>query len=121
MAYTPTVWETGDVITAEKLNNMECGIEAATPLILTETEDSEAGTYTLSETAGTIKTAFDSGRVVLLVHAQTLDVGLRVPVLKIEQSLLDESYVIDIFQLDPSNPITYVAATLTDYPVFTVV
>lgn len=29
MAYTPTVWETGDVITAEKLNNMEQGIEDA--------------------------------------------------------------------------------------------
>ena len=29
MAYTPTVWETGDVITAAKLNNMEQGIEDA--------------------------------------------------------------------------------------------
>ena len=29
MAYTPTEWETGDVITAEKLNNMEQGIEDA--------------------------------------------------------------------------------------------
>lgn len=29
MAYTPTEWETGDIITAEKLNNMEQGIEDA--------------------------------------------------------------------------------------------
>ena len=29
MAYTPTVWNTGDVITAEKLNNIENGIENA--------------------------------------------------------------------------------------------
>lgn len=29
MAYTKTVWETGDTITAEKLNNMEGGIEDA--------------------------------------------------------------------------------------------
>ena len=29
MAYIPTVWETGDVITAEKLNKAEEGIEAA--------------------------------------------------------------------------------------------
>lgn len=28
MAYTPTEWETGDVITAEKLNKMESGIAA---------------------------------------------------------------------------------------------
>lgn len=31
MSYTPTNWQTGDTITAEKLNNMESGIEAATP------------------------------------------------------------------------------------------
>lgn len=29
MSYTPTTWQTGDTITAEKLNNMESGIEAA--------------------------------------------------------------------------------------------
>ena len=29
MAYTPTVWETGDVITAEKLNKAEQGIADA--------------------------------------------------------------------------------------------
>lgn len=34
MAYTKTVWQTGDVITAAKLNNMEGGIEAHDPIIL---------------------------------------------------------------------------------------
>lgn len=29
MAYTPTDWQTGDIITADKLNNMEDGIENA--------------------------------------------------------------------------------------------
>lgn len=29
MAYVKTTWQTGDVITAEKLNNMEDGIEGA--------------------------------------------------------------------------------------------
>ena len=29
MSYTPTSWKTGDTITAEKLNKMESGIEAA--------------------------------------------------------------------------------------------
>ena len=43
MTYTPTVWETGDVITAEKLNKAENGIEAA----------SEAGIIPLSFTYGT--------------------------------------------------------------------
>lgn len=29
MAYTPTDWKTGNIITADKLNNMEDGIENA--------------------------------------------------------------------------------------------
>lgn len=29
MAYTPNVWKDGDRITAEKLNNMEAGIQTA--------------------------------------------------------------------------------------------
>ena len=34
MAYTPTVWATGDVITAEKLNKMEQGIVAADNVVV---------------------------------------------------------------------------------------
>ena len=44
MAYTPTVWATGDVITAEKLNHAEGGIEAAYPLIVTATLGDESAT-----------------------------------------------------------------------------
>lgn len=39
MAYIPTVWSTGDVITAGKLNKMEGGIAAAGPLLVTVTAD----------------------------------------------------------------------------------
>ena len=35
MAYTKTVWVTGDVITAAKLNNAEDGIEAAQGFVIT--------------------------------------------------------------------------------------
>ena len=40
MAYTPTEWETGDIITAEKLNKAEQGIAAANAdvLIVTASE-----------------------------------------------------------------------------------
>ena len=41
MAYTPTEWETGDVITAEKLNKAENGIAAADRSLLVVTEDAE--------------------------------------------------------------------------------
>ena len=46
MAYTPTVWATGDVITAAKLNKAENGIAAADRSLLVVTEDAE---NTLSE------------------------------------------------------------------------
>lgn len=35
MAYTPTVWAKGDVITAEKLNKAEQGISSTNPLVIT--------------------------------------------------------------------------------------
>ncbi len=35
MAYSPTTWETGDVITADKLNHIEEGIEE-TEIIYTD-------------------------------------------------------------------------------------
>ena len=43
MAYTPTVWETGDVITAEKLNKAEQGIAGASPLVATLTYNDNVG------------------------------------------------------------------------------
>ena len=45
MSYSPTAWETGDTITAEKLNKMEGGIEAASAVNFTITWelDSELG------------------------------------------------------------------------------
>lgn len=46
MAYVPTVWETGDVITAEKLNKAEEGIQAANAdvLLVSVTPDSDPET-----------------------------------------------------------------------------
>ena len=48
MADTPTVWETGDVITAEKLNKAEQGIASAEPVVLTISYDDATYTYTLN-------------------------------------------------------------------------
>lgn len=45
MAYTPTVWETGDVITAEKLNKAENGIASAFPLVVTISNDAFDKTF----------------------------------------------------------------------------
>ena len=45
MNYTPTNWRTGDVITEEKLNNIEQGIVAASSVC--HDTPSEMGSYTL--------------------------------------------------------------------------
>lgn len=47
MSYTPTQWQTGDTVTAERLNNMESGIEAANDafyITLTPTAQDMSGT-----------------------------------------------------------------------------
>ena len=53
MAYVKTIWQTGDVITAEKLNNMEGGIEAAGPVVVdfVKTADGISASMTLEEMA----------------------------------------------------------------------
>ena len=45
MAYTPTVWVTGDTITAEKLNKAEQGIAGASPVVLTGEWEEGDGSY----------------------------------------------------------------------------
>lgn len=47
MAYIPTVWATGDVITAEKLNKAEEGIAAAVEVRIMK-YDNDTGGYTLA-------------------------------------------------------------------------
>ena len=60
MSYTPTNWQTGDTITAGKLNSMESGIETSVPIIVTVTNN------VASMTSTQIKEAIASGKVVIL-------------------------------------------------------
>lgn len=70
MAYTPTEWKTGDVVTAAKLNNMENGIASAgggggSAMILTA-NFSEEHPQLLGATAKEIYDAFTSGTNVII-------------------------------------------------------
>lgn len=63
MTYNKTTWVDGDVITAEKLNNIESGIEASggnQPLIVNITMD-ESYNYSADKTYVEIKEAIDNG------------------------------------------------------------
>jgi len=69
MAYTKNTWTTGDIVTSAKLNNMENGIDNATPFIVTWNNDD-----TLSETWQTIHDALAAGRVVLVIFENAFSV-----------------------------------------------
>lgn len=62
MAYTPTVWETGDVITAEKLNKAEEGIADASPMIVEFSE--EDGTLVANKELNAVLSALSAGKPV---------------------------------------------------------
>ena len=63
MSYTKTIWQSGDVVTSEKLNKIETGIETASNsvLIVQITNGETSGTYVADKTAKEIYNAFNSG------------------------------------------------------------
>lgn len=63
MSYTPTQWQTGDTITAEKLNNMESGIENANePFIVTLTPTEQDFSGSMDKTPQEIYNAYKANR-----------------------------------------------------------
>lgn len=66
MSYTPTNWQTGDTVTAERLNKMESGIELANdPFIVTLTPTAQDMSGVMDKTAIEIRAAFDAGKRIL--------------------------------------------------------
>lgn len=68
MAYEKTTWQSGDVVTSEKLNNIENGIASRDVLICDITEGN-----TLNQKAGDVWNAYLNGRAVLLRTPDRLD------------------------------------------------
>lgn len=62
MSYTPTNWQTGDTVTAEKLNNMESGIELGANLfVITLTPTAQDLSGTMDKTPEEINSAILDG------------------------------------------------------------
>lgn len=58
MSYTPTNWQTGDTVTAERLNKMEGGIELANdPFVVTLTPTAQDLSGTMDKTPDEIDAA----------------------------------------------------------------
>lgn len=72
MAYEKHTWTSGEVITAEKLNNMEDGISSNSVLLIDESEETPTeGDVQLNTTFGEIYEAYIAGRPVIFDHTET--------------------------------------------------
>lgn len=73
MAYVPNEWATGDIITAEKLNNIENGIENANNLlVVTIYPYYEQNTFTSDKTWNEVKAAYENGKRIVMRYGITL-------------------------------------------------
>lgn len=74
MAYTPTVWATGDTITAEKLNKAENGIESAYEVMYVDIAfDPDSHGYVTESVLADVLEAIGDGKYV--VFRQTISEG----------------------------------------------
>lgn len=72
MAYEPTTWQTGDVVTAEKLNKLENGVVGSSSsenLIATLTYNEADDYFALDKSWRDIKNALDAGGIVVAKNA----------------------------------------------------
>lgn len=115
MSYTPTEWVEGDTITAEKLNKLEGGVEAASVLLLNATDSGSA--YTLDKTFSEISDAFDGGASVIVRLALEDAPAYTTVVLGTSES--EGEY--KVFAWDAGaggGKIIYSASTEEDYPAY---
>ena len=77
MAYVKTNWETGDIITAEKLNNIEGGVESAQPNVeffiihVTKTVDEQFNRhFTADKTFSEIVAAASAGKILAMTNPE---------------------------------------------------
>jgi hypothetical protein len=81
MSYTPTNWQTGDTVTAEKLNKMESGIQTAVdPFIVNLTPTAQDFSGTMDKTGAEITAAYEAGKNIIfrLWESSTIFYDLQV-------------------------------------------
>lgn len=116
MAYNKTTWETGDVITAEKLNNIEngiAGIKGVLPITTSEDGDTQTLSATwqqISDAIGSLTPVFvfvpEVGVMPYVVASAAYDAG-------------SDKYTANLFDLQLGQLYTYSCSSADDYPSFT--
>ena len=101
MAYEKHTWETGETITAEKLNNLEDGVQEAASgdsrfmiINITATQISSGGEWTASAdvTYNDIKTAYDNNKIII-ANIVEQSYGAPSDYYTRYQALVDTSYI----------------------------
>ena len=104
MSYTPTEWKTGDIITAEKLNNMESGIVGGQNVMVLGINND---TRQLDKTWNEIAICMVNGGLVVLVYKEAVgDVvkNASAAVLPLVRRTSDGCYVYLDFPVDIDKP-----------------
>lgn len=118
MPYSPTNWQTGDIVTSEKLNKIEAGIVnfGLSPLKITASKVPNAAygmPYQLDATAGDIVDALNSGRLVYVEHFERIyyrdGVNLRID----HGTNIIWDYNFELDANDEINSISFVVANTT--------
>ena len=77
MAYEKTTWQSGDVVTSEKLNNIENGIASLDYVILEPTVDTETGYLHLGKSYNDFLAYYNSNKLVY-VKVQRVDSEIHI-------------------------------------------
>lgn len=73
MSYTPTTWVTGDIVTADKLNNLESGVLSVNGggggvEFITKTYNGATSTYSLDKTYNEISAMVEGGKLPVILY-----------------------------------------------------
>lgn len=112
MAYVRQAWKTGDIITAEKLNNIEDGIVTNKNFIIKSTISQDDGTIVLDKTFEEIVVAAKNDGLIPIIMLKITNAGSQLA--NINEIRVDEQshYYAIVTNVD----MTYVAESRNDYP-----
>ena len=120
MSYTKTTWQTGDTVTAEKLNNIENGIEDIytddNPIFVV-IED--ADTSTLSKTYAEIVSALTAHKVCIIFVTYIEEEGPAYFSLFINGAFFsvdNNKFCVETYNPSSNETLSFVAETENDYP-----
>jgi len=111
MAYVRQAWKTGDIITAEKLNNIEDGIVTNKNFIIKSTISYDDGTIVLDKTFEEIVVAVRNNGLVPIITMKITNGPRLANIIRIDEQSHYYAIVTDV-------GLTFTAESRNDYPFY---